>query len=1397
MLPEFLSGGGELGQMIRAYDWSATSLGPVETWPQSLRTCIRIMLTSRQPIWIGWGRELIKFYNDPYKAIVGGKHPHALGAPASVVWKDIWRDIEPLLRQVMDKDEGIYVESQLLIMERNGYPEETYYTFSYTPIPGDDGGTAGMICANTDDTDRIISERQLKTLTQLGARLTDAKSNEKVIAKTIATLSENPHDFPFAIFYQLSGDTLQFSHSTDLGHTIRDVPQEINLNADSEVAVLLCQAAQSKKLQVFEGVQAKIGIMPKGAWEIAPDKAIILPIIQQSSKEPYGFLVTGCNPYRLLDEKYRSFFTLITDQVTTSFANVHNLEEERKRVEALAEIDRAKTTFFSNISHEFRTPLTLLLGPVEDALTDPETIPANKARMEVAYRNALRMQKLVNTLLEFSRIEAGRVEGKFTRVDIATFTEDLASVFRSAIEKAGMELQIVKGTTADDVYVDVDMWEKIILNLVSNAFKYSTQGSIRVEITQQDTEVRVTVTDTGIGIPEDQLDKIFNRFHRVENTDGRSQEGTGIGLAMVKELVKLHHGSITVESTLGKGSAFTVAIPIGKNHLPSDKLVHESAQTVNPLHSAAFVLEASKWATQEAANDQNKPGLAVPQPPPPQGFAQEPYAGSEYKSTILLADDNADMRDYVQRLLSDHYIVLTAVNGEEALRKLIEFRPELLISDIMMPKMDGFELLRRIRSYPDIKNTPVIFLSARAGEEAKVEGLDAGADDYLIKPFSARELIVRVANHIQINRVRRQTEHQFYQLFLQTPALINVMKGPEHRFEFFHPKNREILGNKDFTGLAVREALPELAGQGIFEMLDEVYQTGRIVKHNERYLTFVNDKGETVERYLNFIYQPWYDAKGKIQGILNFALDVTESVRSRMQLEISEQRFRNLIMQAPVSIVVLMGRELVVDTVNDNYLELVGRSREGFVGEPLWKSLSEVRNQGFEQLLQGVMDSGVAYTGFEHPLTILRNGKKESIYVNFMYSPLKDIDGATIGIMVVATEVTPQVVARKKIEESEQALNELANAMPQLVWVSASDGEILYFNERLSEFAKAHQLANGHWSWQELIHPDDAEAMRHLWWEAVEHKQTFQFEHRIRMRDGAYRWHLSRGIAQKDPEGTITKWFGTTTDIHMAREQAAVLEEEVRKRTLELRELNVSLQQSNDDLQQFAHVASHDLKEPVRKIKTFTGRIKDEYGTTLPGQGNLFLEKVQNATERMMSMIEGVLTYSKLSATEQQAEMVDLNEICSNVVNDLELIIQQKRATLTWEALPVIQGAAVLIHQLFYNLINNSLKFAKSNEPPVISITCFPEQLENREFARILLTDNGIGFEMENADKIFNPFIRLNSKDEYEGTGLGLALCKKIVERHQGRIAAVPEPKGGATFVIHLPLQQTPDHKRI
>ena len=1002
--PEFLSGGGEMGRRIREYDWSITSLGPVYTWPQSLRTCIRIMLASRQPIWIGWGKDLIKLYNDPYKAIVGGKHPWALGQPASVVWREIWRDVEPMLEQVMEEGEGTYVESQLLIMERNGYPEETYYTFSYTPIPGDNGGTAGMICANSDDTDRIISERQLKTLTMLGKNLTDTTSGAEIVRRTIATLKENPHDFPFACFYSISDDRALLSDCTVERWTdnggVDEIPREIDLRGEQRIARLMKQALIKKHPEVLDDAEPQLGQLPQGAWSISPSKVMVLPITQSGVKDPYGFLLVGLNPYRLPDEKYRGFFSLLADQVITSFSNVHILNEERKRSEALAEIDRAKTIFFSNISHEFRTPLTLLLGPIEDAMNEPGDTEDNRIRMGVAYRNALRMQKLVNTLLDFSRIEAGRTEGRFSVTDIAAFTADLASSFRSAIEKAGLELRFRLGPIEQEVLVDTGMWEKIVLNLLSNAFKYTREGSITVGVEEGDGEVRVSVTDTGIGIPADQQDLIFDRFHRVENSTVRSQEGTGIGLALVRELVKIHKGRIDVSSRLDEGSTFTVNVPTGRGHLPADRIVAEPDYDGTGNERAVYVEESLKWLPLSTGD-----GMAHERANPVLQDLPNPVMAADRRFKVLLADDNADMRDYVGRLLAGRYELTMAHNGEDAYEKLLAVKPDLLLTDVMMPVLDGFGLLKKIRGNPATRTTPVIFLSARAGEEAKVEGLEAGADDYLIKPFSAKELIARVDANLKINEARRLAEH--------------------------------------------------------------------------------------------------------------------------------------------------------------------------------------------------------------------------------------------------------------------------------------------------------------------------------------------------------------------------------------------FLEKEVKKRTKELNKLNINLQQSNEDLRQFAHVASHDLKEPVRKVKVYAGRLEDDPGSFFTGKARAYLEKINSAANRMLLMIEGVLHYSTINSIEQKTELVDMNRVIKNIESDLELPIMQKKATIIYSALPAIEGAPVLLYQLFYNLVNNSLKFSKTDIPCSISIMATQEN----DIVTITLTDNGIGFDQEQSDRIFETFSRLNAKEKYEGTGLGLSLCKKIVQRHGGHIEGSGRKGEGSVFRIWLPLK--------
>ena len=474
-----------MGERIKSFDWPATALGPLARWPQSLKTAVRIMLTSRQPIWIGWGQDLLYLYNDPYKSIIGGKHPCALGRPAKEVWREIWPDIGPMLATAMGGDEGTYVEAQLLIMERSGYPEETYYTFSYSPIPDDQGRPGGIICANTDDTRRVIGERQLALLHELAGAGSKSRTLTQVIEKTTRALATNPRDLPFAAIYfaDQEGENFSLVGWTPLGRPHTAFPERLDMN--EAMPWPLAKVVTHQTLQLVDNLEARFAAsLPSGAWEKGPQQAAIIPILSRGETGRPGVLVAGLNPFRQFDDTYRNFLVLAAGEIAASFANAQAYEDERRRAEALAEIDRAKTLFFSNVSHEFRTPLTLMLSPLEEVLAKPpsQVSPDNRALIEVAHRNSLRLLKLVNSLLDFSRIEAGRAQATYVATDLANLTSDLASNFRSACERAGLRLVIDCPPLIESVYVDRDMWEKMVLNLLSNAFKFTFEGEILVAV---------------------------------------------------------------------------------------------------------------------------------------------------------------------------------------------------------------------------------------------------------------------------------------------------------------------------------------------------------------------------------------------------------------------------------------------------------------------------------------------------------------------------------------------------------------------------------------------------------------------------------------------------------------------------------------------------------------------------------------------------------------------------------------------------------------------------------------------------------------------------------------------------------------------------------------------------
>ncbi|WP_263349804.1 ATP-binding protein [Acidicapsa acidisoli] len=630
LIESVFAGDGEMATRMRALDWSTTPLGPVEQWPQALRTGVRIVLDSA-------------------------------------------RAFEQERQQEREK---LRASEQRLA-----------------------------------ETSRLYREQQ-RAATELQIQV-DLLQQLPVAAWTLNP--DGTPDFVNRVWLEFSGQTLDFVRSNPEAWMNAVHPED-----------------RDRVIRIFwEGVSSGRGFVFENRGLRAHDGT-------------YRWHLQQAVPLHDVRGNVIKFVGTTTD-----------IDDQKRVEESLAALDRAKTTFFSNVSHEFRTPLTLMLGPLEEIQKEARErlSPEGYELLATVRRNGLRLLKLVNTLLDFSRIEAGRAQTSYQPTDLASFTAEIASAFDSAMKNAGLCFSVECLPIADLVYVDRDMWEKIVLNLISNAYKFTFEGDVALTLKSVDSAVELQVRDTGVGIPEEHREHVFERFHRIESTQARTYEGTGIGLALVEELVRLHSGTVRVESSVGVGSTFTVTIPSGTGHLPAERI--QAAQTLasTTIRVQAYVEELNQWL-------ENEPGLAVDAATFPKQASLAPSlepSPSGKRELIVLADDNADMRQYLTRLLSERYEVHAAADGLQALEATRKLRPVLVLADVMMPHLDGFGLLRAIRDDSALAGTPVVLLSARAGEESRVEGLEADADDYLIKPFAARELLARVAAHVKMASLRRET----------------------------------------------------------------------------------------------------------------------------------------------------------------------------------------------------------------------------------------------------------------------------------------------------------------------------------------------------------------------------------------------------------------------------------------------------------------------------------------------------------------------------------------------------------------------------------------------------------------------------------------------------------------
>jgi len=728
--------------LIGGRDWSTTPLGPIERWPKSLASVLSICLGTSFPMAVQWGPDLIQLYNDAAIPVFGRKHPAALGRPARENFPEFWQftPVEQMVQEIYRTGTPMHGEDARLAVDRRGFLEDAYFTFSLSPIVDDEGMVLGLLNTYVETTARVLGERRVATLRALAEHAAEPGTIEQACRNAMAALSTDPHDLRFVLLYVVEPDgnaaSLEGTIAMEVGHEVS--PSRVTLSRDDPRLVWpLARVLETGRAELVEDLPSKLDVASIVQRRVPPQDAFVLPVARLGEERATGVLVVGLAARLQFDQPYRGFLELVAGQVASGIASARAWSEARTRAERLAELDRAKSVFFGDVSHELRTPLTLILGPVQDLLRGLHgpLSPSQRDELEAARRNALRLAKLVDGLLDFARIEAGRMEVVREPVDLAALTRELSAGFRSAADHGGIRVNVDCPPLLRPAFVDREMWEKIVLNLVSNALKYTATGSVDIALRVEDGRATLTVRDTGIGIAPEDLEHVFDRFYRVRGVRARSAEGTGIGLALVHDLVQLHGGTIHVESVVGRGTTFTVELPIEW----ADRAVvarSPGSRTLEP-----FLEEARAWQR----NVRNFQEEQVP--------AREP---DRERPRVLIADDNADVRHYLTRLLRAEYVVENAENGKVALDAARADPPDLVLSDVVMPVLDGVALVQALRDDERTRTIPIILVSARAGEEAALEALDAGADDYLLKPFSAKELLARVRTHVDLSRARKE-----------------------------------------------------------------------------------------------------------------------------------------------------------------------------------------------------------------------------------------------------------------------------------------------------------------------------------------------------------------------------------------------------------------------------------------------------------------------------------------------------------------------------------------------------------------------------------------------------------------------------------------------------------------
>jgi len=635
-----------------------------------------------------------------------------------------------------------------------------------------------------------------------------------------------------------------------------------------------------------------------------------------------------------------------------------------------------------------------------------------------------------------------------------------------------------------------------------------------------------------------------------------------------------------------------------------------------------------------------------------------------------------------------------------------------------------------------------------------------------------------------------EIEKRFRDAVKQAPFAISIFRGPNHITEMANESYLRLIDKSEqqFIGKPFFEVLPEVEAT-IEPIIADIYKTGTAFYGHE-FLVNLKRQGKLETGYYNFVYHPLKE-NNNITGIMIVGAEVTEIVKAKNTLQENEEKL-NLIINASELGIFDVNLKLGGIVANDRCYKIMGLSSKEKVSHKdliaqIHPNDLATRNEAYEK--------AIISGSFHYQSRIIHNNRSVH-WIDLKGKVFYDDENKPEKLLGTIRDITEEKTFQNQLQEREEKFRLLANSMPQHIWTSDPNGNINYFNQSVYEYSGLTAQELKEFGWLKIIHPDERDENVKHWTEAIRTGKDFLFEHRFRKHTGEYRWQLSRAKPQKDSNGNIKMWVGTSTDIQEQKMFTSKLENMVLQRTKELQHKNVELEKMNKELQSFVYISSHDLQEPLRKIQIFASRILESENATLSQNATKYFTKMQISASRMQRLIQDLLAYSRTNVQENTFETIDLQEIIEDVKETLSEELEQNKVTFKLLNICEVKIIAVQFKQVLHNLISNSIKFARTEHPIVIEIGCetvlgketdIEALIENQTYSHIRFSDNGIGFEPQYSERIFEVFQRLHSKEEYAGTGIGLAIVKKIIENHHGIILATSSENEGAIFNIYIP----------